>query len=119
MPNWPRQSLKRPCRLCVCQAPVTVLPLIALLGQDVCEASGAETGICTESSMALGQVVPILRAGLVLLEQASTVLPNSQTLHVGYVRNEETLEVSLSGALPATAVTAALLSSKQPGRPLP
>ena len=42
----------------------------------------------------IGQVVPILRAGLVLLEQAATVLPNSQTFHVGYVRNEETLEVS-------------------------
>ena len=48
------------------------------------------------------QVVPILRAGLVLLEQAATVLPNSQTFHVGYVRNEETLEVSLPGALSAT-----------------
>ena len=51
--------------------------------------------------MVNGQVVPILRAGLVLLEQAATVLPNSQTMHVGYVRNEETLEVSLPGALPA------------------
>ena len=49
-----------------------------------------------------GQVVPILRAGLVLLEQAATVLPNSQTFHVGYVRNEETLEVSLPGTLPAS-----------------
>ena len=49
-----------------------------------------------------GQVVPILRAGLVLLEQAATVLPNSQTFDVGYVRNEETLEVSRPGALPAT-----------------
>lgn len=39
------------------------------------------------------QVVPILRAGLVLLEQAATVLPSSQTFHVGYVRNEDTLEV--------------------------
>ncbi len=48
-------------------------------------------------------MVPILRAGLVLLEQAATVLPNSQTMHVGYVRNEETLEVSLPGALPAHA----------------
>lgn len=47
-------------------------------------------------------MVPILRAGLVLLEQAATVLPNSQTMHVGYVRNEETLEVSLPGALPAS-----------------
>jgi hypothetical protein len=43
------------------------------------------------------QVVPILRAGLVLLEQASTVLPSSQTYHVGYVRNEETLEVRRNG----------------------
>ena len=53
-----------------------------------------------------GQVVPILRAGLVLLEQAATVLPNSQTFHVGYVRNEETLEVShvpWCAALPHTA----------------
>ena len=56
----------------------------------------------TERFNASGQVVPILRAGLVLLEQATTVLPNSQTMHVGYVRNEETLEVSLSGALPAS-----------------
>ncbi|CAL5229108.1 g12371 [Coccomyxa viridis] len=40
------------------------------------------------------KVVPILRAGLVLLEQAATVLPNSQTMHVGYVRNEETLEAT-------------------------
>ena len=53
------------------------------------------------------QVVPILRAGLVLLEQAATVLPNSQTLHVGYVRNEETLEVSIPGALPASCYCAA------------
>lgn len=39
------------------------------------------------------QVVPILRAGLVLLEQAATMLPVTQTYHVGYVRNEDTLEV--------------------------
>jgi uracil phosphoribosyltransferase len=38
--------------------------------------------------------VPILRAGLVLVEQTSMVLPASQTYHVGYVRNDETLEVS-------------------------
>ena len=48
----------------------------------------------SEDANMVGQVVPILRAGLVLLEQAATVLPNSQTFHVGYVRNEETLEVS-------------------------
>lgn len=39
------------------------------------------------------QVVPILRAGTVLLEQVGTVLPVTQTYHVGYVRNDETLEV--------------------------
>ena len=39
------------------------------------------------------QVVPILRAGLVLIEQISTVLPSQVTYHVGLVRNEETLQV--------------------------
>lgn len=39
------------------------------------------------------QVVPILRAGLVPLEQIATVLPAYETHHVGLVRNEETLEV--------------------------
>ena len=38
------------------------------------------------------KVVPILRAGLVLLENTSTILPASETYHVGYVRNESTLE---------------------------
>ena len=40
-------------------------------------------------------MVPILRAGLVLLEQAATVLPSSETYHVGYVRDETTLQVVL------------------------
>ncbi|KAI8472418.1 MAG: uracil phosphoribosyltransferase [Monoraphidium minutum] len=40
------------------------------------------------------KVVPILRAGLILLEQAGTVLPLSETYHVGYVRNEETLQAT-------------------------
>lgn len=39
------------------------------------------------------KVVPVLRAGLVLLEQAGTVLPMSETYHVGYVRDEATLQV--------------------------
>jgi uracil phosphoribosyltransferase len=39
------------------------------------------------------QVVPILRAGLVLLEQAATLLPASETYHLGYVRDDETLQV--------------------------
>lgn len=37
------------------------------------------------------KVVPILRAGLILLEQASQVLPFHETYHVGYVRDEDTL----------------------------
>ncbi|GBF97658.1 uracil phosphoribosyltransferase [Raphidocelis subcapitata] len=40
------------------------------------------------------KVVPILRAGLVLLEQAGTVLPMSETYHVGYVRDETTLKAT-------------------------
>lgn len=43
------------------------------------------------------QVVPILRAGLVLLEQAGQVLPFSQTYHVGYVRDEATLQARKRG----------------------
>ncbi|MDF5725507.1 MAG: uracil phosphoribosyltransferase [Rhizonema sp. PD37] len=37
-------------------------------------------------------VVPILRAGLGLLEGAQTVLPLASIYHLGLVRNEETLE---------------------------
>lgn len=40
------------------------------------------------------KVVPILRAGLVLLDQAATLLPASETYHLGYVRDEETLKPS-------------------------
>jgi uracil phosphoribosyltransferase len=39
-------------------------------------------------------VVPILRAGLGLLEGAQTVLPLAKIYHLGLVRNEETLEPS-------------------------
>ncbi|MEW5312054.1 MAG: hypothetical protein WDW38_003714 [Sanguina aurantia] len=38
------------------------------------------------------KVVPILRAGLVLLEQAQTLMPFHETYHVGYVRDEVTLQ---------------------------
>ena len=38
--------------------------------------------------------VPVLRAGLVLLEQCQTLVPASATYHVGYVRSEDTLEAS-------------------------
>ena len=40
-------------------------------------------------------VIPILRAGLVLLEGAQTLLPLASTYHIGVVRNEETLEPSI------------------------
>ncbi|CAL8466447.1 g5983 [Coccomyxa elongata] len=40
------------------------------------------------------KVVPILRAGLVLLEEAATVLPSAVTCHVGYVRDESSLEAT-------------------------
>jgi uracil phosphoribosyltransferase len=39
-------------------------------------------------------VVPILRAGLALLDGAQTLLPLSSVYHLGLVRNEETLEAS-------------------------
>lgn len=48
------------------------------------------------------KVIPILRAGLVLLEQASTLLPASETYHLGYVRDDETLQArSYLNKLPA------------------
>jgi uracil phosphoribosyltransferase len=39
-------------------------------------------------------IVPILRAGLALMEGAQSVLPLASVYHLGYVRNEETLEAS-------------------------
>jgi uracil phosphoribosyltransferase len=39
-------------------------------------------------------IVPILRAGLALLDGAQALLPLSAIYHVGFVRNEETLEAS-------------------------
>jgi uracil phosphoribosyltransferase len=39
-------------------------------------------------------IVPILRAGLALMEGAQTLLPLASTYHLGLVRDEETLEAS-------------------------
>lgn len=39
-------------------------------------------------------VVPVLRAGLAMAESTQTIVPASVTYHVGYVRNEETLQAS-------------------------
>ncbi|GAB4379260.1 MAG: uracil phosphoribosyltransferase [Elainellaceae cyanobacterium] len=40
-------------------------------------------------------VIPILRAGLTLLEGAQPLLPLASVYHIGVVRNEETLEPSI------------------------
>lgn len=40
-------------------------------------------------------VVPILRAGLVLLEESKTVLPATNTYHLGFVRDEDTLQSTM------------------------
>ncbi len=40
-------------------------------------------------------IVPILRAGLSLLEGAQNLLPLASIYHIGLVRNEETLEASM------------------------
>lgn len=39
-------------------------------------------------------IMPILRAGLALMEGAQSVLPLASVYHVGFVRNEETLEAT-------------------------
>ena len=39
-------------------------------------------------------IMPILRAGLALMEGAQALLPLASVYHVGFVRNEETLESS-------------------------
>lgn len=41
------------------------------------------------------KLVPILRAGLVPLEQVAQVLPAYETYHVGYVRDDQTLQASM------------------------
>ncbi|KAI5060057.1 hypothetical protein GOP47_0024477 [Adiantum capillus-veneris] len=41
------------------------------------------------------RVVPILRGGLVLVEHVSSVLPATQTYHIGFVRDETTFQPTL------------------------
>ncbi|WP_414564743.1 MULTISPECIES: uracil phosphoribosyltransferase [unclassified Anabaena] len=66
------------------------LPTLETMVQSPLDASPA-TLINPEVPMA---VVPILRAGLGLLEGAQTLLPLAAIYHLGLVRNEETLEPS-------------------------
>ena len=41
----------------------------------------------------LHQLVPVMRAGLVLLDHVSSVIPANVTYHIGLRRDENTLEV--------------------------
>lgn len=40
-------------------------------------------------------IVPVLRAGLVLVEHAASISPATKTYHVGYYRDENTLQTTL------------------------
>ena len=52
------------------------------------------TGEVIDASVPLA-IAPILRAGLPLLESCQAVVPNASIYHLGFVRDEETLENSL------------------------
>ncbi|MFM7887024.1 MAG: uracil phosphoribosyltransferase [Pseudanabaena sp.] len=54
---------------------------------------GSTSGQLIDASIPLA-IVPILRAGLAMLEGSQTLLPTANVYHVGLVRNEETLEAS-------------------------
>ena len=56
-------------------------------------------------------IVPILRAGLVMSDAISQLLPESPIVHIGLERNEKTLEAKkyFSGQLPNPTVTTCLL----------
>jgi len=51
------------------------------------------SGLLIDGSIPLA-FVPILRAGLSMLEGCQTLLPTASVYHLGLVRNEETLEAS-------------------------
>lgn len=77
--------------------PIKVRGMAALFrGRTLCSLSLGRSQATASlwDTMLPPQVVPILRAGLVLLEQAAMLLPVTQTFHVGYVRNDDTLEVT-------------------------
>ena len=56
-------------------------------------------------------IIPILRAGLALVEGIQSAVPNSTTYHVGLARNEETLEPTW---LPETFAPAARVIISEP-----
>lgn len=60
-------------------------------------------------------IVPILRAGLALMEGAQSVLPLASVYHLGFVRNEETLEASCYlNKLPETLSAESLVLISEP-----
>jgi len=60
---------------------------------EVASPCGIADAECVDPEQPI-KIVPILRAGTLILEQAATVIPSSQTYHVGMVRDEETLKPS-------------------------
>ncbi|MDW3217679.1 MAG: uracil phosphoribosyltransferase [Acidimicrobiales bacterium] len=58
---------------------------------DITTPMGPATGTELESETSLPRLVPVLRAGLGMLDAALEVLPEAQTGFIGLKRNEETL----------------------------
>jgi uracil phosphoribosyltransferase len=69
------------------------IPVLATAGRRAVYNCRCAAWTCVQCLKA--QVVPILRAGLVPLEQIATVLPAYETYHVGLVRDEKSFEVML------------------------
>ncbi len=60
-------------------------------------------------------IMPILRAGLALMEGAQSVLPLASVYHVGFARDEETLEATCYlNKLPATITSEARVLISEP-----
>lgn len=69
--------------------------------QEVQVPTPVETTSCREIQERIA-LVPILRAGLVMVEPSLTLLPNAEVWHLGYYRDEDTLlPVSYYDKLPA------------------
>lgn len=86
-----RNALSELGRLLIYEASRDFLPTVEMETETPCGPCSVEL---VDPSQPVA-VVPILRAGLVLLEQTQTVLPAQITYHLGLVRDEETLEPSL------------------------
>ena len=85
-----RQAMSELGRILLYEAARDLLPTIDVAVETPCGTADA-TFVDPERPVT---VVPVLRAGLVLVEQAHLVFPMSRTCHLGYVRDEETLQPS-------------------------